>query len=381
MVSKKTSDNDVKKVSTATTSDTAKKSSRTSKKIVTATTASKAADKKAVSAATHEAAAVKSVKKVTPAPKKAAVKTNNVPVKENKVAVSPASEVKKTTKTVKAKATVVNSGISAGKNSGEKAAMLRNKRGALKENVQKAEAKKFMDMKDNTVLEQEACGGQCCFISGAKTFFRAWVDGYRKMFNYKSRTNRYDFWAFMLLNFVLVSLITFPYQLMDIFALTSRWTLPPVINYAYLGFSLIVTLAYLSLFVRRLHDAGYNGWKGFFGPMTYSILGIVALIIVGHLVFQEDKISEQRADLFELGLMVLLLINLYYIFKTFIAASFMEEDAENAYGLPKLLSDCDKKKVLRYAALYVVVSVLYMAVILGLHFYYFTMLYVNGGIY
>ncbi len=388
MVNKKTTDKDVKKVSTAVAENTAKKNSKTTNK-ETMTKAKKPAAKKVSESVAKDAAVVKTTRKVTSASKKATVKTGSVPMKENTDVVASVletkaqNEAKKVAKTIKVKTAVVNSGASVGKNNGVEAAAVRSKRGALKENVQKAEAKKFMDLKENTLSEQEVCTGKCCFLSGIKTFFAAWLDGYRKIFQYNGRTNRYDFWAFMLVNFVLFLFITIPYQLANFVALANEQYLPTAVEFVYWGLFFVIMLACISLYVRRLHDAGYNSWEGFFRPMTYSILGIIALIIVGQISVPADDIattSDWRSSALGWGLIVLLLINLYYLCKTFIAAAFMEEDAVNAYGEPKLLKDCSKKKVVRYATLYLILSIFY-TVFLIIHFYYSLMLLTGGSMY
>lgn len=379
MVNKKTSDNDVKKISTAENTKTAKKSSKTVK--ATKPEIKKATEKKVVPAT------VKKTSKATSAVKTTKKVSENVPSVENHDVVASVLEVKakneakKAAKTVKVKAAVVNSGASAGENKGENAAQLRNKRGALKENVQKAEAKKFMSLKEETALEPESCCNKCCCFSGLKTFFVAWLDGYRKIFNYKSRTNRYDFWAFMLLNLVIVTLISLPYHLADIAAYASGQKLPLIIDCLYWGFSFFIMLAYLALYVRRLHDAGYDAWKGFFRPMTYSILGIVVLAIVGHLFLSPDD-NNGVAALLGGSIVILLLVNLYYLCKTFIASGFMEEEAEeNAYGAAKLLKACGKRKFLRYATLYLIISIFYMILILSVQYYFSIMLLSGAGIY
>ncbi len=203
--------------------------------------------------------------------------------------------------------------------------------------------------------------------------FTAWLDAYKNIFTYKTRTSRCDFWAFMLVNFILMLLVIIPYEYANYNALISGAAVAPIKVYAYFTFSIIELFVYLALYVRRLHDTGVGGWKGFFGPLTYSALGLIVLALIGNAVLPADKPASESADalssLLGFGVLILLLINLYYLVKTFIAAGFMEEErAENAYGAPKFTDDCCKGKILRYASLYAVVMIIYLITMFTVQF-------------
>ena len=353
MVTKKTSNEDVKKVSTSV------KAKKTVKPAVKKPEAEKAT------------AAKVSVKKV--AAKKA--KTDHMPATANKDVVDTVLEIKaknETKKAAKSKtATVLNETISEVAEKGAKATFTKTKRDAVKENAQKAEAKKFMAMKEENVAQSN---GSCCFcLCGLKNAFAAWLDAYKKIFTYKSRTNRCDFWAFMLINFLVMLCVIIPYEYSNYSTLLYGTSITPAKIYAYWAFSIIELFVYLALYVRRLHDTGIGGWKGFFAPMTYSALGLVVLAFAGNYVIPMDqpvsKNASMIASLLGIAVIILLLINLFYLIKTFIAAGFMEEDrAENAYGAPKFMDDCCKGKILCYATWYALLMVIYFIIMFSVQF-------------
>ncbi len=354
MVTKNTSKEDVKKVS----APVEQKPSVKNEKNATETSVAKPAKIKSTAAKT----------------KRAAVKNSVVPSVENKDVVSSVletkskNEAKKAGKAVRTKTVkTVSNEISAEENKGVKAVYVKNKRQAAKANAQKAEAKKFMTMKDEA-SEQNVCLHKCCICEGVKNMFAAWIDGYKKIFDYKSRTNRYEFWAFMLINLIFTILISIPYQRANMTAMFTGEDFKFVYFLAYWAFVIVEMLIYLSLYVRRLHDTGADGWKGYFRPLTYSALAIIALVAVGQQISPAATDLSyhpgMRESLLGLALIILLLINLYYLCKTFIGAGFVEEDREdNAYGTAKLLDSCRKGKFLRYAALYITFMSIYMIAI------------------
>lgn len=366
MVTKKASKEDTKQVSTPVEA----------KKAAVKTTAKKSAAAK--TAETKTTTAAKTPAKKTAEKKPAAPKADYTPVTANKDVVNAVLEIKAknaTKKAAKAKPATVQGAkvpaVSESVEKGAKAVSAKSKRDTVKENAQKAEAKKFMALKEETAAEN-CCVVSCC-LGGLKHAFAAWMDAYINIFNYKTRTNRCDFWAFMLINFILMLFVLVPYEYANYNALIYGEPVAPIKVYAYWAFSLIELLVYLALYVRRLHDMGSGGWKGFFRPMTYSALGIIALAVIGNFALPENELMTENANvaasLLGLGVLVLLFINLFYLIKTVIAVAFMEEErAENAYGAPKFTDDCCKGKILRYATWYTLLMVIYIIAIFAIQF-------------
>ncbi|MCM1324678.1 MAG: DUF805 domain-containing protein [Acetobacter sp.] len=376
MVTKKTSKEDVKKVSTPATAEVKKP----------ATKKTKSATAKTVEAKTTTTSK-------TPAKKTAAKKTAAVdytPIAANQDVVQAVLETKaqndakkaaKKIKTISAKASAGDTG-----DKGITAAAAKSKRDAVKEKVQKAEARKFMELKKEETTAETCSSCSCCCVAGIKKAFSAWLDTYKNIMNYKGRTNRYDFWAFMLINAILVLAIAVPYEIANYNALMTRTVMTPAIVYAYWGFSIIEMFVYLALYVRRIHDTGVSGWKGFFRPLTFTALGLLALAIIGNIVMPENSmITNQDTVLSSLlgwAVVILLFINLYYLIKIFIATGFMEEErVENAYGAPKLMDECCKKKILRFASLYTLLVIVYAVILFSMSIYFSFSMLRNGGFY
>ncbi len=365
MVTKKTSKEDVKKVSTPAAADEKKQPAKKT---------GSAAEKKTSAAALKKSTAKK------------AAKADYTPIAANKdvaasvLDIKAKNEAKKAAKQSKSKAAGTAQKDAVVEEKGGKAVSTRSKRDAVKENAQKAEAKKFMALKES---EPEKECLKCCCFSGLKNMFAAWFDAYKKILDYKTRSSRYDFWAYMLINLFISLLIAIPYQSAKYEAIFNGGEVSVVFQSLYWTVSVVMLLASLALFVRRLHDMGESGWKGFFRPMTFSALGLIALTVVGNALFPDNVTTEDveslSASLLGIGILVLLLINFYYLCKTTIAVAFMEgEQAENAYGLPLFADDCTKAKILRYASLYTVIFLIYMAAMLVV-IYYLSMAMLLGG--
>lgn len=357
--------------------------------MVTKKTANENVKNVATPVANKKNAPKSSVKKAS-APKP--VKNGATPITENKDIVSSVLEIKaqneakKTSKTVSDKKETKQKSAPFAK--GNKVSSAKVKKDAVKEKVQQAEAKKFVALKEEKALEvsdKKACPC-CCVLSGFAQAFKAWGRGYKNIFNYKGRTSRYDYWAFMLINLILSLFVILPFQAYNINTLVTHTTMAPNIVYAYWGFLLVEILVYFSLTIRRLHDTGASGWKGFFRPMTYTILGVVVLAVIAGTFFQQDTVPPQEnsvsENLLAMGVFLLLLMNFYYVIKIFIAAGFMEEEKnENAYGVPTFIDDCCRAKILRFSSLYLLIFFIYLAVMMTIQYYLAFSLLMNGAMF
>lgn len=360
MVTKKTSKEDVKKVSAPAAADVKKQPAKKA-----GSTAAKTAEKKTTAAAEKKSTAKKTVKAdYTPV-------AGNKDVVASVLDIKAKNEAKKTAKQTKPKAAGAAQKAAVVEEKGGKAVSAKSKRDTVKENAQKAEAKKFMALKESE--PEKECLKCCCFL-GLKNMFAAWFGAYKKIFNYKTRSSRYDFWAYMLINLFISLLIAIPYQSAKYEAFFNGGEVSTLLQIVYWIVSVVMLLASLALFVRRLHDMGQSGWKGFFRPMTFSALGLIALTVIGNALFPDttkpEEVESLSASLLGGGILVLLLVNFYYLCKTAIAAGFIEgEQVENAYGLPMFADDCTKAKILRYASLYTVIFVIYMTAMLVVAYY------------
>lgn len=230
------------------------------------------------------------------------------------------------------------------------------KRSSVKENAKIAEAKKFSEMKEHpadNVDVEEICSQGCC--GGA---WCAWLHAYKNMFNFKGRTSRYEFWSFMLINIFALLLFSLGLELITPSLIT---TALGIVIY------LVEIMVYLSMFVRRLHDAGYSAWKGFFRPLLFSWILTFACALYIALYTPTDPLSLQVLML----LAAICLISYgYYGIKTFIAAGFFEEERNaNVYGAASFIDDAHKMRSLRYAAIYLLIVILGYLISLSSIFY------------
>ncbi len=375
MVSKKTSDEDVKKAPAAKPATTAKKTSPAK------TAAAKSAPVKTLGKAENknfdvvgevlEIKAKNDEKQQEKAAKKAISTASSL---------SKAATAKKTTSVAStetaAKSPAKN--VSAGEGKGSKALPDKSKRTAVKANAQKAEAMKFIAQKeDDTAQACDVDGCDCATPCGCILF--SWARAYKNMFNFKGRTSRYEFWSFMLLNFVLAA-----------FAAAGIWystlqgaAIGPVFLTGLAVFAIAEALIYLSIITRRLHDTGVGAWKGYFRPLfCWGLLWVIFSICGEQLLPNESALAahQEMALAFYLCYILVGLFYLFYGIKTFISAAFFEEERNaNAYGVPMFYEDCYKAKALTFASLYIVLFLIFAGIQIMLGFYLAVAMMFNGG--
>lgn len=210
-----------------------------------------------------------------------------------------------------------------------------DKRDEVKENVKKADAKKFIELKNDTQKKENR----------DMSMFGAFVDGYKKIFTYKGRSSRFEFWSFRLLNLIFATIAA-----ILLFLLSSNFT-PFTVGIIAITFILIQILVYLSLYIRRLHDTGHKLWKEFFGPMTYSlVINIVASVILDYIGYSNMNVATVVVYLIAT---ISFLVNTYYVIKTLTFASFIEEErADNDYGVA-IIPDAKKvSKIVCFISIY-----------------------------
>lgn len=329
--------------------------------------------------AKRSAANRKSIGKTAIEPKNEKVSSvdvsNAVLNKENTdpmAAVMAVKEKNETKKSNKAKAAVAKKEAVAEKK-GVKSENSRQKRAEVKEKAQKAEASKFMNKKAETKSDD---GNTCQKCNGCQTL-KAFVDGYVNIFNYSGRTSRFEFWGFGFVNMLLaiiVGAISFP-LLIDVEPTVGVGIASSVLLFV---IALIILLAGLSITVRRLHDVGFKGWKGFFAPLTYTFIVLCGLFGWAQyeifsimksggfdlsndlLIAMQYAIMTANKTAFGIGFIcfvIALLIHIYYLFKTFIVVGFFEGDSNsNEYGEPKFNNECYRNITIRYIAIYFTIS-------------------------
>ena len=370
MVSKKTQTSEAKKADAKSDEKVkvvAEKKKPATKSVAKKTVAKKTATKKVNEPKVVEAPVLEK-ENIDNLAKVLAVKAEN----ENKKAVKAAKkEVKVAKKEAKdpAKKTTVRAKEVEIKNEvmtepveepGKKATPARSKREVVKENVQKAQSKKFVEQKNEAV--------KCACCCKCKEFFAAWGRAYKNMFKYKARTSRYENWAFMLFNCIFSSILFFC-TLFFVTPALNEGNSSPMMAFGVIVFVLLFFIiqmfVYIALTVRRLHDAGFSAWKGFFRPLTYSAVAVAVLTplagkymdLSGNLT-AENYLSTHITNLvLSVSLLVAILTWSYYSFKTIIVSFFFEENkTDTTYGVAMYHDECYKAKALRYMVWYLIYS-------------------------
>lgn len=307
------------------------------------------AAKKPVSSASKPA-----VKKVSAAPKTSTSKVANakslntqVPIKENIDMVQNVLSIKAHNDEVKQ----AKQNKKAQSKSAPKTIAERNKSKAVKETAQKAAAQKFaLEKSSLQETEPKAC---CCCCGVKKGFLGAWGRAYKNIFNFKGRTSRYEYWAYVLFNMFFAFLIGFGSNIVE------DRTGQPCVWCEYFSTLLMIIWSFiaLSITVRRLHDCGYPAWKGFFRPMISWCIVLFALAILSaHLTLDNAVVTQQHSAIsFIIGIVAIIsfLAVLYYSIKICIVSGYYEEEnADNAYGAVAYNDACYKKYGIRYACLF-----------------------------
>lgn len=224
---------------------------------------------------------------------------------------------------------------------GAKASFANAKRDEVKENAMKAEAKKFIALKE----ENEAKDAEC------NSIIKATLDGYKNIFSYKSRTNRFELWSFMIMNFILA---------LSLFGLIVY--MADKIDYVWTGaFCVLLTifevLVLLAISVRRIHDTGRSAWRGFYRPLVLSFLLYAGF--GGYFMYLTKSFAQIEAVSFAkllsigVGAIVAGIVNIYYVIKVSITIYFVEEDRnDNEFGKAKVLSQELVSKTISIACYY-----------------------------
>ncbi len=110
-------------------------------------------------------------------------------------------------------------------------------------------------------------------------FFGAYASMWKKIFDYKSKSSRREYWFPFIIQSVLATAAIVLFIIADIqYSDNLPYLIPAYVITAYLGVSLI---PWVSLTVRRLHDAGKKGWWTFLmlivGVGTFILLLICSL--------------------------------------------------------------------------------------------------------
>ncbi|MBR2273386.1 MAG: DUF805 domain-containing protein [Alphaproteobacteria bacterium] len=313
------------------------------------------------SAAAKKASAKKiPVKQVPTALQEPPVLDQQIPVKENINPVDQVLEIKahneekKVVKATRKMPKAVRS-QSKGKINPKQAMRSRDTALAVKSAAQQATAKKQAAVKNHPDNKP-----QYAFDTPKIGVWAAWVRAYKNIFNFKGRTSRYEFWAFMLINLFAVCIFTVIPVLLT--AITGSQTLG---LFCVLAFLLLEVIIYLSAIVRRIHDTGCSAWKGNFRPFVwFSLIMLLALLgfalgisknfdFAGTMPKHDVMLVFYYFGIFVLATSPFWLPIVYYSTKIGITSFYYEaEPQDNDYGKLYFSGSEFKAKGLKYTVLF-----------------------------
>lgn len=207
----------------------------------------------------------------------------------------------------------------------------------------------------------QAVSAQTSGMSAAK-LIKAWFNGWRQTFNLKGRSSRFEFWAFLLLNAIMMVVI----QLKCTYIMSERYLLSAHaegysldvisrnITFAETGFYLTVFIPLfpiVSLVVRRMHDLGKIAWANYFEPLFMSV------VVMSLLLFALLELNNTDYAYTALCLSVCFITLVYgagfYGLKILIMTMFYRGDAgANEFGMSQYNDDEHEGHALNLSCLY-----------------------------
>lgn len=196
----------------------------------------------------------------------------------------------------------------------------------------------------------------------ASKLIKAWFDGWRQTFNLKGRSSRFELWAFLLLNAIMMVII----QLKCAYIMSERYLLSAhARGYSLDVISRNITLAevvfYLTIFiplfplvsliVRRMHDLGKLAWANYFEPLFMSV--VVMSLLLFALLELNDTDYAYTALCLSVCFVTLVYGAGFYGLKILIMTMFYRGDAKaNDYGVAKYNDDEHETQALNLSCLY-----------------------------
>lgn len=212
----------------------------------------------------------------------------------------------------------------------------------------------------------------------AVSLIKAWFDGWMQSFNLKGRSSRFELWAFLLLNSILMVIIQLKcsYTMSERFLraanlagyslaqIEKRIIIAEIIFYLTIFVPLVPIV---SLLIRRMHDLGKLAWANYFEPLFMSVVAMSLLFLT--------LLELQKTDYEYISIMlsVCFITTFYgagfYGLKTLITAMFYRGDTkENSFGIAKYNDDEHEMHALNLSCLYflfvLTIAVLYLAIAL-----------------
>lgn len=192
---------------------------------------------------------------------------------------------------------------------------------------------------------------------------KLWFDGWKKSFNIKGRTSRYELWTFIFFN----SILTLFGQLWCRYHMSSKFvadatqqglTLEQIdsyvtaANYGLYLFYIIPAIPIISLLIRRMHDLGLHSWNGYLEPMFKAFTASWLLFIILTELNNTDFVYMTL--IIAASNVVMLYAIGFYGIKFLITTMFYRgENSTNQYGKAKYNTPEYENKALNLSCLYI----------------------------
>ena len=148
-----------------------------------------------------------------------------------------------------------------------------------------------------------------------------YVQCLKKYYTFKGRASRYEYWAFILVSFIIALILS----VVDAFLGSS------ILSSLYLLATLFPSLAVL---VRRMHDVGKSAWWAFSPWLVFAVLAVLAMIsaVVEYAVgpMAGTAWGSFKTVVFVLGPIVAIVLNIVVL----VFAIFKGDEKANQYGEP-----------------------------------------------
>lgn len=210
----------------------------------------------------------------------------------------------------------------------------------------------------------------------AAALIKTWFDGWRQTFNLKGRSSRFELWAFLLLNSILMVIVQLKcsYTMSDRFlraANLAGYSLTQIENRIIIAETVFYLTVFLPLFpivsliIRRMHDLGKLAWANYFEPVFMSVVAMSLLFLT--LLELQKTDYEYIAMLLSVCFITTFYGAGFYALKTLITAMFYRGDANaNQFGDARYNDDEHETHALNLSCLYflfiLTIGALYLAI-------------------
>ena len=177
-----------------------------------------------------------------------------------------------------------------------------------------------------------------------KNLLTAFVSGFQNIFNFKTRASKYDYWAFIFANLLFSLILLVAGMLLSpLFPIMALYG-GIIIYYVY---SIVESIAVISLSVRRLHDTNHSG------QLLWLPIIFAACMILGAFLYKQTTIGVMGIALMAASGVTFLGVTVWL----FILYLRKGQNEENRFGKPVEEAKEYNKFANIYIILYLVINI------------------------